>query len=118
MIKRNIKKIISIALIIITLCILQANTFAVSNPNYYNPNNQKQDNGLFYAKASVIIGWIKYIGIIVSIITLSIIGIKYMFSSVEGKAEYKKTMFPYIVGCFMVAGISILLSVISYLAKF
>lgn len=118
MIKGNVKKIVSIALIIIILCILQANTFAVSNPDYYNPNQTKQDNTLFYAKASVVIGWIKYIGIIVSIITLSIIGIKYMFSSVEGKAEYKKTMFPYIVGCFMVAGISVLLSIISYLAKF
>lgn len=119
MVKVNIKKIISIALIILTLCAFQTSTFAIEDPEQWNPAKQeKPDNGTFFAKASGVLGWIKYIGIITSIVTLSIIGLKYMFSSVEGKAEYKKTMIPYIIGCLMVASISIFISVISYIAKF
>lgn len=45
-----------------------------------------------------ILGWIRAIGIILSVVILSMIGVKYMLTSVEGKAEYKKSMVPYIWG--------------------
>ena len=45
----------------------------------------------FVDSAEKVLGVIKYIGIVVSVLGLAIIGIKYMISSVEGKAEYKKT---------------------------
>ena len=56
-----------------------------------------------------ILGALQIIGIISSVIALSLIGIKYMLSSVEEKAEYKKTFSVYIVGAILVFGISILL---------
>ena len=33
---------------------------------------------------------------------LSIIGIKYIMGSVEEKAEYKQTMWPYVVGAILI----------------
>lgn len=59
-----------------------------------------------------IIGSIKVIGSIMSVITLIILGIKYTFGSVEEKAEYKKTMKPYIIGAVMVFAITNILSII------
>ena len=40
-----------------------------------------------------------------------------MLGSVEAKAEYKKTMIPYVVGCFMIMGISIILALIEEVMK-
>lgn len=117
MIKINKKIIISIALIIITILTFANNVLAVSNPDRWNPHPSVSGGSAFIHRAGFILGWIKYIGIIVSVITLAFIGIKYMFGSVEGKAEYKKTMFPYLVGCFMLMGTSLIIGIIENLAK-
>lgn len=44
------------------------------------------------------------IGSGISIIAIIILGIKYMFGSVEEKAEYKKTLLPYFIGAIFVFG--------------
>ena len=51
---------------------------------------------------------IQVIGIVLAVIVLLIIGIKYMMGSASEKAEYKKTMIPYIVGAVLIfAGTSL-----------
>lgn len=42
------------------------------------------------------------VGVVLSVVVLIIIGIKYMLGSVEQKAEYKKTLVPYLVGALIV----------------
>ena len=59
-----------------------------------------------------IIGTITLIGSILSVITLIILGIKYMLGSVEEKAEYKKTLWPYFIGSIMVFGITNIINLI------
>ena len=55
-----------------------------------------------------IVNIIQVVGIVISIIVLLVIGIKYIIGSAEQKAEYKKTMIPYIVGALLIfAGTSI-----------
>ena len=49
-----------------------------------------------------IITVVSTIGSVLSVIVLIVIGIKYMLGSVEEKAEYKKTLIPYVVGCIIV----------------
>lgn len=63
----------------------------------------------FVPLGNEILGIIKVIGIISSVIALSLVGIKYMLASVEEKAEYKKTFSVYIIGAILVFGISLLL---------
>lgn len=41
-------------------------------------------------------------GSIISVIVLVVLGIKYMMGSAEEKAEYKKTLMPYIIGAALV----------------
>lgn len=53
-------------------------------------------------KVQSIAGVIASIGSIISIICLVIIGIKYMLGSVEERAEYKKTMMPYLIGAILI----------------
>ena len=53
-----------------------------------------------------IVSIITTIGIIVAVIVLLILGIKYMMGSASEKAEYKKTMIPYLVGAVLIFGAS------------
>ena len=49
-----------------------------------------------------ILGIIQVVGIIIAVGVLMVLGIKYMMGSAEEKAEYKKTMIPYIVGAILI----------------
>ena len=42
------------------------------------------------------------VGSVFSVVVLIIIGIKYLIGTTEEKAEYKKTLMPYVIGCFLV----------------
>lgn len=49
-----------------------------------------------------IIGILQTVGIVLSVVILIILGIKYMMGSAEEKAEYKKTMIPYLIGAVFI----------------
>ena len=68
-------------------------------------------------KAEKILGAIRVIGIVTSVIVLSVIGIKYMLGSVEEKSEYKQTMVPYIIGAVLVFSGSAIPQIIYQIAK-
>lgn len=53
-----------------------------------------------------IVSIVTTIGIIIAVIVLLILGIKYMMGSASEKAEYKKTMIPYLVGAVLIFGAS------------
>ena len=57
------------------------------------------------------------IGSVVSVIVLIILGIKYMTGSVEEKAEYKKTMIPYVIGAALVFAASTIAGIIYGIAN-
>ena len=115
MIKINKRKIIVIALIVINIICITKPVMATVNPDNYDPGKITM-GGTFLNRVGPILGFIKYIGIIVGVLGLAIIGAKYLFSSVEGKAEYKKTMVPYLIGCFMLMSVSLVIQVIETIA--
>ena len=49
-----------------------------------------------------ILGILQTVGVVLSVIVLVVLGIKYMMGSAEEKAEYKKTMIPYLVGAILI----------------
>lgn len=53
-----------------------------------------------------IVSIITTIGIVVAVVVLLVLGIKYMIGSASEKAEYKKTMIPYLVGAVLIFGAS------------
>lgn len=59
-----------------------------------------------------IIGIITTVGVVVAVIVLLILGIKYMIGSASEKAEYKKTMIPYLVGAVLIFGASAITKVV------
>ena len=82
----------------------------IINPNTYKPDDPNgTDSTELTKRTGVILGLVRNIGAVVSVIALMIIGLKYMLGSVEEKANYKKSMMPYIIGCvLLLAGTSLI----------
>lgn len=76
------------------------------NPKYFKPDNSNATETELKSKTGLILGAINVFGVIVSVITLMIIGMKYMFGSIEEKAEYKKTATMYIIGAVLVFSVT------------
>ncbi len=86
----------------------------IENPDKYKPGTALDaDVAKLTNKAKPIVDTISVIGIIISVITLSIIGVKYMIGSVQEKAEYKKTMLSYVIGVIFIVGIITILQIIN-----
>lgn len=49
-----------------------------------------------------IVSTIQVVGVVIAVVVILVIGIKYLIGSAEEKAEYKKTMIPYLVGAVLV----------------
>ena len=98
----NIKKILYIALVIILFAfnlIYCCNAAVIVDPNYSiseEPLPSEINNG-----AGVVLAAVRIFGTVASVLILAVIGIQYMTSSPEGKADYKKNMYPYIVGAVL-----------------
>lgn len=82
------------------------------DPDFYKPSDKDIGAKDIKDRANVIIGIIKTVGIVLSVLVLIILGIKYMVGSVSEKAEYKKTMIPYLIGAIMLFAIPQLVQII------
>ena len=111
-------KIMSIVLMVsIMVLFLSTNVFAVDkiigdlNPDYNVEGSERLTN-----VGQQIISIISIVAIVISVIVLLIIGIKYMMGSASEKAEYKKTMIPYLVGAVIIFGAGAIAQVVVNLA--
>ena len=110
----KIRKIITIIIILLTLIFMSAPiTKATINPDDYKPDNPSEgDVSKIVNIANPIVGTLKVVGIAIAVITLAVLGIKYMTGSISEKAEYKKTMIPYLIGVVLVVAITQILGVV------
>lgn len=110
---------ILISVIITVMAVIPSHSLAtdpIANPDDYKPGSiANSDATAVTDKIKPIINTISVVGIIVAVITLIVIGIKYMLGSVDEKAEYKKTMSFYIAGVIFLTSISAILQLINSL---
>ena len=64
-----------------------------------------------------LIGIITTVGVVVAVIILLVLGIKYMMGSASEKAEYKKTMIPYVIGAILVFAASTVATIVMNVAE-
>jgi len=98
------KKYAKIALLVLIVIAIVAITIPVFGFTPRNVNPQTGDVEAITNAGNRIIGIIRVVGVIVAVAVLIILGIKYMLGSAEEKAEYKKTLVPYVIGVILVAG--------------
>ena len=100
--KKNVR-ILSIVLITLTII---ATTFSVAYA--VSPTDVKPDTTICATEMTTlggkIFGGLQIFGTIGAVLILAVLGIKYMMSSPEGKADYKANMVPYLVGAILLFG--------------
>lgn len=119
--KKSIKVISTLLLAIMLVASIAITAFAAVNLNTTIGNIENQNlNGNADTQITKvggnIVNIIQIVGIVIAVIVLLVIGIKYMIGSASEKAEYKKTMIPYIVGAVLVFAGTSLVKVIYSLA--
>lgn len=87
----------------------------IVDPDAYNPSKSdisEADKEIVVKKAGVILGGIRNISVIIAVLTIMIVGFKYIIGSVEEKAKYKETLIPLVIGIIIITAGTTLVSYI------
>lgn len=112
---KTVTRIITALVIIMMIVSISVNSIAAElEPGNLTGDTSKVQDGVNSINdvGNSIVGVLQVVGIVLSVIVLIILGIKYMMGSAEEKAEYKKTMMPYIVGAALIFAASAFAQVI------
>lgn len=113
-------KILSIALIVLTiLCSLSTIVLAdvKSDLDIISKGNDSAKADEVVKLGATIVTIMHTVGIVVAVVVLLVLGIKYMMGSAEEKAEYKKTMIPYLVGAILIFASTTIVNVVYNIAN-
>lgn len=115
----KVTKIVAILMIAFTLISVVVPTFAapVQDPSKWTGEGSTVNTDKIGSLGQNIVSIISTVGSIVSVIVLIVLGLKYMMGSAEEKAEYKKTLLPYIIGAALVFAASTIASVVFQFAN-
>ncbi len=110
---KKVTRIMSILMLVVMMTSVAMPVFAQGvqiggydvNPSY-TPNT---DTSITFNK---ILGMIKYLGVFLAVGILMFLGIKYMMGSAAEKAEYKKTMIPFVVGVVLLFAAALIIQII------
>lgn len=118
--KKRVRIFSIIMLIIITLSSFMATiSYAdLINPNDYNPNNSNEEvPEKFTNMVGIIATTIQTIGVVLSIIVIGLLGIKYMTGSIEERADYKKSMIPFLIGTVLIVAVGTIIRIVNDLTS-
>lgn len=103
---------IFIILTLLFVVLMQLNSvFAQTiNTDEYDPSPYRDPSGeeKIIDKAKIVVGVIRGVGIVISVGSLMIIGIRQMIASVEEKSIIKQNMPAYVLGAIMVFAITVI----------
>ena len=104
------KKVIKIIIIAIMCILIFENFIYAINTNITLGGTNMIDP--MKDKISSILGILQVLGSVISVIALVIIGIRYMLSSVEEKADMKGVLIYYVVGAVLIFATTTVLSLV------
>ena len=114
---KKMVKILVMFLMIITVLMSTASVFATDGdaitmtPDSIKAQKTEADEKI-QLYGGKILSAVTTAGIVLSVVVLAVIGVKYMLGSAEEKAEYKKTLMPYIIGAALVFGASTIATIV------
>ncbi len=88
----------------------------VVTPGSFSSGNITATSGIVNL-GSQIIGVVRTVGVLVAVVILLVLGIKYMMGSAEEKADYKKSMIPYLVGAVLIFAASAITGIVYDMAS-
>lgn len=119
---RKTSKLIVALLIVLTIATISVSSFASDAGNVLGQlTGEVKDNTINTGKivniGNSIIAVVRIVGVVVAVVILLVLGIKYMMGSAEEKADYKKSMIPYIVGAVLIFASTAIVGVVYDMAN-
>lgn len=111
---KKVYKIIAIMTIVITILSLTTLSYGFGVGDL--TGTQDVEVASLKKAGNTIITVITTVGIVISVVMLIVIGIKYMMGSTSEKAEYKKSLLPYVIGAGILFAASSIAQIIYELA--
>ena len=123
--RRNRKIVISIIVVFLVIFLTNCiNSKVMAESIFDDPNLKTVNQGVsgdsetgIAGAINTIIGLLQIAGTGISLIMISLLGIKYILASVEEKAEIKKTAMPIVIGAVLLFGAVNLISIIENIAN-
>lgn len=112
---KAVKIIATVLTIVMLLMVTTSNVFALT-PNSITPTSTNADSEITNYGGKIL-SVVTTAGIVLSVIILAVLGIKYMLGSAEEKAEYKKTLMPYLIGAALIFGASTIATIVYNFVK-
>ena len=109
--KKTSKLLVALCIVVAILMISISSFATTVTPSSFSviePTN----TGTITTIGGQIIGIVRTVGVLVAVVILLVLGIKYMIASAEEKADYKKSMIPYIVGAVLIFGASAIAGIV------
>ena len=103
-------KIIFCICLLLILCSICIVSFGI-NPQSLKPNTSGSQE--IAQRANPILGYMQTIGIFIAVGAVIVVGIKFVTSSPEGKAQLKEQFVPLVIGIVIILGITTILRVIA-----
>lgn len=110
--KTMIIKIVTIMAILFTICIIAMPKVAALTPDQVTGKSGVSGTTEVTNLGQSLVGIIQTAGVVVAVVILLVLGIKYMMGSAEEKAEYKKSMLPYLIGALILFAASTIANVV------
>lgn len=103
---KKLSKIIPVMLIAIMVISTATTVFAAAVNGGIDPSGltgtSVQGTEKIQSLGNQVITILSTVGSVAAVIVLIVLGIKYMMGSAEEKAEYKKTLMPYVIGAALI----------------
>lgn len=99
-------KVLSILMIVVIIAFACTNVFAAIDPTQIQAGEDTEADDTILKVGNTVLTIVTNVGMILAVVLVAILGVKYMMGSTEEKAEYKKSLIPYLVGAVLVFGAS------------
>lgn len=113
--KHAFKSIFLIIIFMFVLMLCSQGTFATVeklNPDEYKTTLETDDASYILKAGGKVVRLLRIVAAVVTVVAITIIGVRYIVGSVDEKAGYKEIMVPLIVGCVFIAALSAILTLI------
>lgn len=108
---RKTVKILTVLLVAVMVISMFSTVFASGmTPNDVTADYSHVDSTNIKSIAGSILGWVRNIAAILSVVLIAILGVKFMLGSTEERADYKKSFMPLVIGLFVVLAASTIAS--------
>ena len=120
--KKQVKILSIILIIMMVMASISSVVLAVKGDEVIknindSASNSKADTNQITSMGGRIVVIMQTVGIVVAVVVLLILGIKYMMGSAEEKADYKKSMIPYVVGAILIFAATTIVNVVYQIAN-